>query len=238
MRTGVLFSDATAQLGGPLIKEKLRFYTSWRDWRIHRNVPNFFEEGYTSGSGQPCVVQSGTSPCTPKTENTDLFSGLVNLSYELNSKNRINALWTRQTYWKPNRNASAQIQPDSTWIEDDVFSIYQGKYSSTISSNALLDVRGAVEQRSRQPGRPQIGRELAEVHVIVAGDDPFSHVILRSGALAVGATIFAPLAFMHKTETSARVCPRAIRRRVDRREPRCRGTGPPARPVSSPGTIA
>jgi hypothetical protein len=136
-----LFSDATAQLGGPLIKEKLRFYTSWRDWRIHRNVPNFFEEGYTSGSGQPCVVQSGTSPCTPKTENTDLFSGLVNLSYEINPKNRLNALWTRQTYWKPNRNASAQIQPDSTWIEDDVFSIYQAHYNSQISDNALLDVR-------------------------------------------------------------------------------------------------
>jgi hypothetical protein len=136
-----LFSDATVQLGGPLVKEKLRFFTAWRDWRIHRNVPNFFEEGYASASGQRCVVSEGTSPCTPKTENTDLFSGLVNLSYEINSKNRINALWTRQTYWKPNRNANAQIQPDSTWIEDDVFSIYQGHYNSQISSNALLDVR-------------------------------------------------------------------------------------------------
>jgi hypothetical protein len=136
-----LFSDATAQLGGPLIKDKLRFFTSWRDWRIHRNVPNFFEEGYTSASGQPCVVPTGSSPCTPKTENTDLFSGLVNVSYQLNPNNRIDALWTRQTYWKPNRNASAQIQPESTWIEDDVFSIYQGHYASTISNNALLDVR-------------------------------------------------------------------------------------------------
>jgi hypothetical protein len=136
-----LFSDATAQLGGPLIKDKLRFFTSWRDWRIHRNVPNFFQEGYFSSSGAPCVVKTGNSPCTPKTENTDLRSGLVNVSYQINNNNRFDALWTRQTYWKPNRNASAQIQPESTWIEDDVFSIYQGKYSSTISSNALLDVR-------------------------------------------------------------------------------------------------
>src|SRR5262249_34868564 len=113
-----LFSDATVQLGGPLIKDKMRFFTAWRDWRIHRNVPNF-----------------------PKSENTDLFSGLVNVSYELNPKNRLDVLWTRQTYWKPNRNASAQVQPDSTWIEDDVFSIYQGRYTSSISSNALLDVR-------------------------------------------------------------------------------------------------
>ena len=136
-----LFSDATVQLGGPIIKDKLRFYTSWRDWRIHRNVPNFFEEGYSSTSGQPCVVTTGSSPCTPKTENTDLFSGLVNLSYEINPRNRFYALWTRQTYWKPNRNAGAQVQPESTWIEDDVFSIYQGHYNTQISSNALVDVR-------------------------------------------------------------------------------------------------
>jgi hypothetical protein len=113
-----LFSDATAQLGGPLFKDKLRFFTSWRDWRIHRNVPNF-----------------------PKSENTDLFSGLVNLSYQMNTKNRLDLLWTRQTYYKPNRNAGATCQPDCTWIEDDVFRIYQANYNSQISSRALLDVR-------------------------------------------------------------------------------------------------
>src|SRR5206468_1468645 len=32
-----LFSDWTAQLGGPLVRDKVRFFTSWRDWRIHRN---------------------------------------------------------------------------------------------------------------------------------------------------------------------------------------------------------
>jgi hypothetical protein len=113
-----LFSDATVQLGGPLIKDKLRFFTSWRDWRIHRKVPNF-----------------------PKSENTDLFSGLLNLSYQLDDRNRLDVLGTYQTYWKPNRNASAQVQPDSTWIEDDVFRIFQAHYNSQIKSNALLDVR-------------------------------------------------------------------------------------------------
>lgn len=113
-----LFSDATVQFGGPIVRDKLTFFTSWRDWRIHRNVPNF-----------------------PKSENTDLFSGLLNLSYVLNSKNRLDVLGTFQTYYKPNRNASAQVPPDSTWIEDDVFRIFQGHYNSQIKSNALLDVR-------------------------------------------------------------------------------------------------
>lgn len=115
-----LFSDATAQLGGPLIKDKLRFFSSFRDWRIHRDVLNF-----------------------PKSENTDLFSWLVNTSFQFDSKNRIDALVTRQTYLKPNRNAGGQVPPESTWVEDDVFRIYQGTYTSQITSNALLDARVA-----------------------------------------------------------------------------------------------
>jgi len=113
-----LFSDATFQLGGPIIRDKLRFFTSWRDWRIHRDVPNF-----------------------PTSENTDLFSGLLNLSYQLNPKHRIDVLGTIQTYYKPNRNASAQVPPDSTWIEDDVFRIFQGHYNAQIGGTALFDAR-------------------------------------------------------------------------------------------------
>src|SRR5215475_8817574 len=41
-------------------------------------------------------------------------------------------------------------------------------------------MRRAVEQRGGQPRGPQIRGQLAEVHVIVAGDEPVSHVILRS----------------------------------------------------------
>jgi hypothetical protein len=113
-----LFSDWTAQLGGPIAGDKLRFFTSWRDWRIHRNVVDF-----------------------PTSEDTDMFSGLGNVTYEINPANRVTGLYTRQTYWKPNRNASAFNPPESTWIEDDVFSIYQGAYNSQISSNAVLDAR-------------------------------------------------------------------------------------------------
>lgn len=113
-----LFSDWTAQLGGPLVQNKVRFFTSWRDWRIHRNVVDF-----------------------PKSENTDMFSGLGNVTYQINPSNKITGLYTRQTYYKPNRNASALNPPESTWIEDDVFTIYQGAYNSQISNNSVFDAR-------------------------------------------------------------------------------------------------
>jgi Carboxypeptidase regulatory-like domain len=113
-----LFSDWTAQLGGPLTRQRLRFFTSWRDWRIHRDVVDF-----------------------PESENTDMFSGLGNVTYQLNPTNRITGLYTRQTYYKPNRNASALNPPETTWIEDDIFTIYQGAYNSQIGSNAVFDAR-------------------------------------------------------------------------------------------------
>jgi carboxypeptidase family protein len=113
-----LFSDWTGQLGGPFGADKVRFFTSWRDWRIHRNVVDF-----------------------AKSENTDMFSGLGNVTYQVNPSNRITGLFTRQSYFKPNRNASALNPPESTWIEDDVFSIYQGAYNSQINSNAVFDGR-------------------------------------------------------------------------------------------------
>ena len=113
-----LFSDWTAQLGGPLIRDKVRFFTSWRDWRIHRNVVDF-----------------------PESENTDLFSWLVNATYQLSAKNQFTGLATRQTYLKPNRNADALIAPEATWIEDDIFRIYQGRYNSSITNSALFDAR-------------------------------------------------------------------------------------------------
>ena len=45
---------------------------------------------------------------------------------------------------------------------------------------SLLDRAPHVEERRGQPRGPQIRRQLAEIHVIVAGDEPLRHVILRS----------------------------------------------------------
>ena len=84
-----LFSDWTAQLGGPLTEQRLRFFTSWRDWRIHRDVVDF-----------------------PESENTDMFSGLGNVTYQLNPRNRITGLYTRQTYYTQSKRERVQSSRD------------------------------------------------------------------------------------------------------------------------------
>ncbi len=111
-------SDATAQLGGPIVKNKLRFFGSYRDWRVHVNVPGFPEEEYT-----------------------DMKSGLSNVAWQMTQNNRFTGFYARQYYYKPNRGASANNNPTSNWKEDDVFDITQGLWNSVLSNRSYLDAR-------------------------------------------------------------------------------------------------
>src|SRR5581483_5876785 len=61
-------SDGTFQIGGPIIKDKLRLFTSVRDWRVHVNVPAAFS--------------------TTVLDQTNMTSGLANLTYQMNNNNR------------------------------------------------------------------------------------------------------------------------------------------------------
>lgn len=117
-------SDFTGQAGGPLVRNRLRLFTSWRDWRVHRFVAGFVD---TSG--------------TPVVESTDMFSGLVNATWQAATNHRFTAFVTRQYYDKPQRGASAQNTPLSNWKEDDVFDIYQGSWNGVLGDNVFADAR-------------------------------------------------------------------------------------------------
>lgn len=117
-------SDVSAQLGGPLMNENLRFFASVRDWRVHR-----FVSGFVDANGTPVV------------EPTDMFSYLVNLTYQATAKHNFGLFWTRQTYFKPQRGASAQNTPLSDWKEDDIFDIYQGSWNGVLGPNTFANAR-------------------------------------------------------------------------------------------------
>lgn len=113
-------SDGNFYIGGPLIKDRLRFFGSVRDWRVHVNVAGF-----------------------PEVENTDMTSGMANLTWQLNKNNRFTAYGARQSYDKPNRGASPFNNPTSNSKEDDFFTMLQGQWNSILSQNAFLDARVA-----------------------------------------------------------------------------------------------
>jgi len=116
-------SDINISGGGPLIARKLRMFTSFRDWRVHVNVPAAFS--------------------TLVLDKTDITSGLINLNYQLSDKNRLTGLYSRQYYKKPNRflAGSNTLVKESTSNEDDVFDIYQVLWNSVLTQHLFIDAR-------------------------------------------------------------------------------------------------
>jgi carboxypeptidase family protein/TonB-dependent receptor-like protein len=111
-------SDANFQLGGPLVKDRLRLFTSLRDWRVHVNVPGF-----------------------PEIEETNISSAIVNMTWQATPRNRVTVFASRQYYKKPNRGASATTTPQSDFNEDDVTAIYQALWNSVLRPNMFMDAR-------------------------------------------------------------------------------------------------
>ena len=116
-------SDVNISAGGPVLARKLRIFTSFRDWRVHVNVPAAFS--------------------TLVLDKTDITSGLINANYQLNDTNRLTGLYSRQYYKKPNRflAGSNTLVQESTSNEDDVFDIYQVLLNSVVTQKFFIDAR-------------------------------------------------------------------------------------------------
>jgi hypothetical protein len=116
-------SDINVTTGGPLVKNKLRLFGSFRDWRVQQNVPVQLSQ----------VVN----------DKTNITSGLANLTWQLNQNNKITGFYSHQRYSKPNRllNSSASTVIDSTVDEEDRFDVYQALWNSIIGKNLFMDAR-------------------------------------------------------------------------------------------------
>jgi hypothetical protein len=116
-------SDVNINGGGPLVKNKVRFFGSFRDWRVHVNVP----------------VQLSQTVL----DQTNITSGLANVTYQVNDKNKVSGFYSVQRYSKPNRllNAAAITVPESTVDEEDKFKVYQGLWNSVLTPRLFLDAR-------------------------------------------------------------------------------------------------
>ena len=126
--TSDFVSDINVAGGGPLVQNKVRFFGSFRDWRVHANVP----------------VQNSQSVL----DQTNITSGLGNVTWQANQNNRITGFYSRQRYSKPNRllNSQAVTVPESTVDEEDMFDLGQGLWNSVLGKNLFLDARVGVNK--------------------------------------------------------------------------------------------
>ncbi len=119
-------SDINVAAGGPIIQNKLRFFGSFRDWRVHQNVP----------------VQNSQSVL----DQTNITSGLGNVTWQINQNNKLTGFYSRQRYSKPNRllNPASITVVDSTVDEEDMFNIVQGLWNTILGKNLFVDARLGV----------------------------------------------------------------------------------------------
>jgi hypothetical protein len=116
-------SDFNLTLGGPIVKNKLRFFGAFRDWRVHQNVP----------------VQNAEVVL----DQTNITSGLGNVTWQVNQSNKVTGFYSKQRYNKPNRllNSAAVTVKDSTSDEEDIFDVYQALWNSIVGKNLFVDAR-------------------------------------------------------------------------------------------------
>ena len=117
-------SDLNVSGGGPLVANKLRVFGSLRDWRVHVNVPAAFS--------------------TTVLDQTNIDSGLLNLTYQLNQSNKLTGFYSRQRYSKPNRflnSPTTTLTKESTSDEEDVFNVYQALWNTIPTKNLFIDAR-------------------------------------------------------------------------------------------------
>ncbi len=126
-----LLNNTNAQVGGPLVQNKLFFFGTFNFQATHIKVPSF-----------PAVVPSYVaSPLigTSDQDTTDILAGEGKISYQLNAGNRFEGFIAKQRYDKPNRGANATTTQDSDSKELDTFVVSQISYNSILSDRLFLD---------------------------------------------------------------------------------------------------
>jgi hypothetical protein len=119
------YHDTNGDIGGPVKRDKLWFFTSFRRQYIGTTI-----------TGYP-VEKPGTGPPF----STILSNGTYKLTYQLNAKNRISHMLNFERKQQPYRDAASTRYSDAVYNQDLVQWIGNLEWNSALSPTAFLNVR-------------------------------------------------------------------------------------------------
>ncbi len=119
--------DFSAQLGGPVLQDRLWFFHAFRKYDVYPFVLN-------------CVNPDG-SQCTNESKLTNFTT---RIDTQANPSHRFMFLheWGRKLM--PNRDISQFIRPESSWYQDGRHVVWQGKYNWIATPSTLVEVSGGA----------------------------------------------------------------------------------------------
>ncbi len=133
--------DFNFSLGGPVMQDKLWFFTSARKWGVNSPVADVF---YTP-AGVPFPVgyqqcRSGAASCEQAVDDQQISSGMMRLTWQMSSKNKLGVYYDR-LYKTRGHDMVAGTDPATasfTWVSP-VYYTTQIKWTSALSSKLLVE---------------------------------------------------------------------------------------------------
>lgn len=119
------YHDTNGTVGGPILKDKLWFFSAVRYQYISTTITGFPVQN--PGTGPPFY--------------TALSNATYKLTYQINDKNKISQMTNFERKQQPYRNAANNQYQDAVYNEDLLEWIVDLDWSSTLSPNAFLNVR-------------------------------------------------------------------------------------------------
>lgn len=125
-------ADVNGDAGGPIVKDKLWWFGSFRNYRTHENVAGF-------------VSPVGCAPGSAGCSSVDFLSNLRNYTgsgkYQINNNNQLSFFWTYNKKFQPNRNAGvSQPLPQGTLNQQSPKNLLNADWTSVFGSNTFLEV--------------------------------------------------------------------------------------------------
>ncbi len=138
--------------GGPIIKDKLWFYGSFRKTAINRYIIGYELDG------------------VPQTDYSSLTHATFKLTYQMNDKNRLAGWFYYDNKYQPNRGAGTTRPPETTFYQKSPSYFYHLEDTWTVNNNLILNFKLGINDMWYQTG-PQPGVDMSQPAIRIRNDE-------------------------------------------------------------------